>query len=1100
MQKKLRGVIIAIMAVIGFSVNVSAQTEKLETGTLQTVTEVKSFSHGPQLQRGYKPETPGVLRSSLTFEGFEGVTFPPAGWVTTIHRGGATPRWTRVTTITGYGMSNGSAKMDFFSAAVGDQQSLTSPTFAPSVAGEILQFDMGWSAYIDPSRDTLQVQASLDGVTYTDLAFYISDSGSAAIPAVMLSQTGPKSSSSSNILDSYWMTKRFVLPEGTISIRFLCSAGPGNNLFIDNVSTYVPSFGAPMAGIYTIDPIAPVSGTNYQTFQSAANDLFDRGVSGAVSFIVAPGTYTERFYIRPIAGTSASNTVTFNGAGLVTMNVSNATTTSSTSDYGIAMIGCDWVTISGINIVDVGTTAATRITRGIVMNAYSTDGPRHNTITGCNVTLGGNVGGGSTVDAASIGVVLAGYINGIASGTPDSNTVTGCKVDNADRGLGTFAFLGGSNVPYPAMNNVTFSNNTLGSTLALGNNITTGAPLGIIMQGVYNALCYGNSIDSLRLLTAGSTVALTGMSAQVSAGSFYNNRIKYMSHPNLTSATPIVIGFQAGTIPGANCYVYNNTIAGINRPFTGTATGINLVMGMQITNFITGGTPGAAVYAFNNSVFMSNLTTVNYSSSCLRVAVSGVPCFVYNNLLYNASSTSNAIISHYAISDTNSSRLNLVSNYNNLVSTGTNGYVGRFSGTRALALSNWRNVTGPDTNSVSGAPVFLDSKLLTINTANSANWVLNGNAKPNNIVSADIAGNPRSTTVAGGMADIGAYEFTMLTTPPAATMSGTIGTGNTTTWTAYGKTIASILWGAGGTLPSSVTGTYYSGTNPPNSSGFNVGNGYWEFTAPDGSGYTYDITLNYDQSQLGTIPADTNIVLAKSENLGVTYTPYLVYGTGAGQYERNSATNILVIHGLTNFSIFALTDNDSPLPVELSSFTSNVNRNSVELNWSTAAESNNSGFEIERKEVSSTQWSKAGFVAGKGNSNTASNYNFADRNLPTAKYNYRLKQIDFNGNYKYYDLSNEVIVGIPVKFELSQNYPNPFNPSTSINYELPVAGFVSMKIFDISGKEVAQLVNDVKDAGYYTVKFDASKLSSGMYFYQIQAGDFVSVKKMVLVK
>ncbi len=93
-----------------------------------------------------------------------------------------------------------------------------------------------------------------------------------------------------------------------------------------------------------------------------------------------------------------------------------------------------------------------------------------------------------------------------------------------------------------------------------------------------------------------------------------------------------------------------------------------------------------------------------------------------------------------------------------------------------------------------------------------------------------------------------------------------------------------------------------------------------------------------------------------------------------------------------------------------------------------------------------------------------------------------------------------MIVGVPSKFDLSQNYPNPFNPSTSINYELPAANFVSLKIYDMTGREVMQLVNETKEAGYYSVNFNASGLSSGMYFYRIQAGDFAGVKKMMLVK
>jgi hypothetical protein len=188
-----------------------------------------------------------------------------------------------------------------------------------------------------------------------------------------------------------------------------------------------------------------------------------------------------------------------------------------------------------------------------------------------------------------------------------------------------------------------------------------------------------------------------------------------------------------------------------------------------------------------------------------------------------------------------------------------------------------------------------------------------------------------------------------------------------------------------------------------------------------------------------------------------------------------------------------------PLPVELAAFSAGVNGNTVMLNWNTVSEENNSGFEIERISFG-TGWNKIGFVAGKGTVNTQQNYSFTDNELSSGRYNYRLKQIDYNGNYKYYTLQNEVVIGVPSKFELSQNYPNPFNPTTIINYQLAINSFVNLKIYDVAGREVMQLVNEIKQAGYYTVKFDGSMLSSGMYFYKIQAGDFVSTKKMILVK
>ncbi|HMS34678.1 MAG TPA: T9SS type A sorting domain-containing protein [Ignavibacteria bacterium] len=191
--------------------------------------------------------------------------------------------------------------------------------------------------------------------------------------------------------------------------------------------------------------------------------------------------------------------------------------------------------------------------------------------------------------------------------------------------------------------------------------------------------------------------------------------------------------------------------------------------------------------------------------------------------------------------------------------------------------------------------------------------------------------------------------------------------------------------------------------------------------------------------------------------------------------------------------------NNNVLPVELSSFTSAINKRDVTLRWSTASETNNSNFEIERSSVNGS-YSKVGSVAGNGTVPSTSNYFFTDRNLSSGNYSYRLKQIDFNGNFEYFNLNNEVNVGIPSKFELSQNYPNPFNPSTTINFDIPSDGKVSIKLFDMSGKEVAVLVNEVKTAGYYSVNFNASSLSSGIYFYNITADNFTSTKKMTLIK
>ncbi len=198
-----------------------------------------------------------------------------------------------------------------------------------------------------------------------------------------------------------------------------------------------------------------------------------------------------------------------------------------------------------------------------------------------------------------------------------------------------------------------------------------------------------------------------------------------------------------------------------------------------------------------------------------------------------------------------------------------------------------------------------------------------------------------------------------------------------------------------------------------------------------------------------------------------------------------------------------------PVPVELISFTTEVNDNFVTLFWQTATETNNSGFEIERKksEVRSqeSEWKRIGFVEGKGTTTEMQNYSFTDK--PEAGiYKYRLKQIDYDGTIAY-SSEIEAEVKVPNVFSLEQNYPNPFNPSTVIRYQLPVSSDVTLKVYDILGKEVVTLVDEYKPAGKYEVEFNAlssfrlvRNLTSGTYFYQLQAGSFIETKKMSLLK
>ncbi|MFO7523930.1 MAG: M28 family peptidase [Ignavibacteriaceae bacterium] len=193
------------------------------------------------------------------------------------------------------------------------------------------------------------------------------------------------------------------------------------------------------------------------------------------------------------------------------------------------------------------------------------------------------------------------------------------------------------------------------------------------------------------------------------------------------------------------------------------------------------------------------------------------------------------------------------------------------------------------------------------------------------------------------------------------------------------------------------------------------------------------------------------------------------------------------------------------VPVELVAFTAITSSDKVTLNWSTASETNNRGFEIERKvfnpqsSVSNSEWRIVGYVDGKGTTTDFTRYTFVDQLNEQGKYSYRLKQIDFDGSINY---SNEIevdFIGV-TEYALLQNYPNPFNPSTVISYQLPVDSKVQLKVYDVLGTEIITLVNEIKSAGKHDVSFNAGKLSSGTYFYTILTDGFVQTKKMLLVK
>ncbi|HMN23250.1 MAG TPA: T9SS type A sorting domain-containing protein [Ignavibacteriaceae bacterium] len=267
----------------------------------------------------------------------------------------------------------------------------------------------------------------------------------------------------------------------------------------------------------------------------------------------------------------------------------------------------------------------------------------------------------------------------------------------------------------------------------------------------------------------------------------------------------------------------------------------------------------------------------------------------------------------------------------------------------------------------------------------------------------------------------------------------------------------------------------------------------------------------------------TDVYMARSTDGGETFINFKVSqssfnpnsGVFFGDYTNIAALNKTVYPIWTRLDGNALSvwtaivnDSASSIPVELNSFAVNVNNGKVNLNWQTASELNNQGFEIQRASSLTTprfDWRTIGFVNGKGTTTEFTNYSFVDEPIQSGNYSYRLKQIDYDGSYEY---SNEVDINFIFAndFRLSQNYPNPFNPSTTIEYQIPQSTFVTIKVYDALGAEVVTLVNKEMPAGVHEVNFSAvetlhaASLPSGLYLYKISAGNFEQTRKMLLLK
>ncbi|MFA7361179.1 MAG: T9SS type A sorting domain-containing protein [Candidatus Kapaibacterium sp.] len=846
----------------------------------------------------------------------------------------------------------------------------------------------------------------------------------------------------------------------------------------------------------------------YATITAAVADVGIRGVGATdCRLLLTDALYnTGSGETFPIIIDATTQLPTSTSNFIIKPNTGVTATIGDVSTTGIFVSRAPYVVFDGTAIGNSGSrdltiTNTSTATGTYVIGLFNNTAPKkadNNTIKYCNI-----IGGMTTVSTNAIfGIILNSLGGDFDNCLIDNNVITSVKTGVQIAGVSGFT-----------SDNVTVSNNTIGSMTEASSCFFQG----ITVSQADNTIISGNEIighaagDIINGATGTPTNNMCGiaMATGTTNAKIRKNKIHDFNFAGTTQGYGAfgIVYNNAGNATGTT-EISNNLIYLIkgDGDVEGTSAASMGFLPQGICVYANG---TSAIQIYYNSVYMSGATlgaSFNGSSACLGIAntVGAGSLDIRNNIFQNSMTpiggpnpTNNETMCIWVAGLASNNNIFSNINYNDYYCDGNLPQIGYFSSFR-LDLPAWQTASGQDASSLSANPGFMSTTDLSIDAASPNVWNVSGMGQPIAIVSTDINGAARSTTVAGGSTDIGAYNVTPSSTPASAIQTGTLANSSTTTYTLpNGRVLGSIAWGAGGTVPTSVDVVFYPGVNPPGSSGFAVANGYWVITPTGGSGYTYDITLNYDDAQIGNVTPESNLRVLKSDDGGTSYTPFL-------SFVPNTTLNTITVTGLSSFSIFGLGDNDAPLPVNLTSFTSNINGRNVKLNWVTDSEQNNAGFDVERKALTGV-WVKAGFVQGKGTTTTTTSYSFEDKNLNAGKYNYRLKQIDVNGNFEYHNLNSVLEVGLPTKFDISQNYPNPFNPTTKVDFQLPVDSKVSILVYDMTGREIKTLLkNELRTAGYYTAEFNGSSFASGTYFYRFitEAGGKQNIitKKMVLIK